>query len=282
MKRSSVRLMRLGICAALQMLSFALVAQAPSSVRENPLDLVTRAVKKEVAAVATDEDFWRYRLRKETVSGTQLREMIETKQGIVGRTLALNDRPLTTEERAQDDQRLAHLLADPEEQRKKQREQHDEEERVLRLIRALPNALLYEYDGTEKMNVRETVRLKFKPNPKFSPSDRESYVYKGTDGYLFIDAATERIVKLDATLVENVNLGWGGILGHINKGGHFLLEQTMLGQGKWKASTLILEATGKLLIFKTITLKQRQFASAYQPVPPTLDIAQAVELLKKQ
>ena len=245
-------------------------------------ELVKRAVQKEMSAVQNESDFWRYRLRKENASGTQIRDMVETKQGIVARTISINNRPLTSEERAQDDQRLARLVADVEEQHKKQREQAEEANRVLRLIRALPDALLYEHDGTEKISGRDTVRLKFTPNPKFSPTSRETYVYKGTNGFLWIDAASERIIKLDATLVNNVNIGWGGILGHINKGGHFILEQSMPAPEKWKLSTLVLEATGKLLIFKSISLRQRQFGTDYRPVPPTLDIAQAVAMLKKQ
>lgn len=255
---------------------------ADNNALANANELVRRAVQKEVSAVQSEADFWRYRLRKESVSGTQTREMVETKQGIVARTVAVNNRPLTPEERTGDDQRLQRLLADPEEQRKKQREQADEANRMLTLIRALPDALLFQYDGRDQLKGRDTVRLKFTPNPKFSPTSRETYVYKGSNGFLWIDGASERIVKLDATLVENVNIGWGGILGHINRGGHFVLEQSMLSEGKWKLSTLILEATGKLLVFKSISLKQRQFGTDYHPVPPTLNLAQAVELLKKQ
>ena len=269
------------------LLVFALVSISPlpktvaaDKTASDAHGLVRRAVQNEVSAVQSDSEFWRYRLRKETASGTQVKEMVETKNGIVARLVAVNDRPITTEQRAQDDQRLAKLIADPEEQRKKHREQADEANRVLSLIRALPDALLYEYDGNEKVNGRNTVRLKFTPNPKFSPTTRETYVYKGTSGFLWIDAGSERIVKLDATLSNNVNIGWGGILGHINKGGHFVLEQSMPRTGKWKLSTIVLEATGKLLIFKSVSLKQRQFGSDYRPVPPTLDIAQAVELLK--
>ena len=273
------------VLSALSLLSLASsFASAQSIARPNvpANELVKRAVQKEVSAVENDSDFWRYHLRKETASGSQIRDMVETKQGIVARTISINDQPLTSEQRAHDDQRLANLVANPEEQHKKQREQAEEANRVLALIRALPDALLFSYDGDEKMHGRNAVRLNFKPNPKFSPTSRETYVYKGTNGFLWIDDASERIVKLDATLVNNVNIGWGGILGHINKGGHFILEQSMPAPGKWKLSTLVLEATGKLLIFKSISLKQRQFGTDYRPVPPTLDIAQAVAILKKQ
>jgi len=157
--------------------------------------LVRRAVQKETSAVETDTDYWRYRLRKETASGSQVKDMVETKNGIVARLIAVNDQPLTVEQRTLDDQRLAKLIADPEEQRKKQREQVDEANRVLSLIRALPDALLYQYVGKENVNGRETIRLKFTPNPKFSPTTRETYVYKGAGGFLLIDAAAGHISR---------------------------------------------------------------------------------------
>jgi len=45
---------------------------------------------------------------------------------------------------------------------------------------------------------------------------------------------------------------------------------------------LIIEATGQAFIFKSITLKQRQFASDYRAVPPNLTVESAVNLLKRQ
>jgi len=277
--RSARRLASLAIFLT-SLAAFAQGGQAPQS-RQTANELVRRAVNKEVADMENPKDFWRYHLRKESASGSQTRDMVETKQGIVARTIAVNDQPLTPEQRAGDDARLAQLIADPQEQRKKQKEQNDETNRVLGLVRALPDALLYDFDGNEVVNGRNCTRLKFVPNPKFSPTTRETLVYKRTGGFLWVDTAAERFVRFDATLTDNVNIGWGGILGHINKGGHFVLGQTTVANGKWKLTTLILEATGKLLIFKNISLKQRQFGSDYKSVPPTLSIAEAVDLLKR-
>ena len=272
--------------ALLTLLPSFVEAQANQAADANmPSDsngLVRRAVRNELADMQSNKDFWRYRLRKETVSGVQEKDMIETRGGIVARTVSLNDKPLTPEQRAQDDDRLAKLVADPEEQRKKQREQAADTDRVSRLIGALPNAFIYTYDGTEKLKGQDAIRLKFTPNPKFNPPSVDTYVYRGTTGFIWIDAKAERLAKLDATLTRNVSFGWGGILGHVNKGGHFVLEQSLLDKGNWKLSTLVLEATGRVLIFKTINLKQRQFGSNYRPVSPDLSIAQAAELLKRE
>src|SRR5712671_4360568 len=120
-------------CVAIVLTTFAAFAQAgqgPQS-RQAANELVRRTVNKEVADMENPTDFWRYHLRKESASGSQIRDMVETKQGIVARTIAVNDQPLTPEQRAGDDARLAQLIADPQEQRKKQKEQNDETNRVL-------------------------------------------------------------------------------------------------------------------------------------------------------
>src|SRR5438045_2295206 len=138
--------LRLTAIAFSALLSLPAQAQGPPSVatfRRDPHELVYRAVQNELADMEGRPDFWRYRLRKETNSGTQVKDLVETKDGIVARTVSLNDQPLTPEQRAQDDDKLAKLASDPEEQRKKQREQMDEVSRVKKMIQALPDALLY-------------------------------------------------------------------------------------------------------------------------------------------
>src|SRR4051812_13696540 len=78
--------------------AFAQSAPAPQS-RQAAEALVRRTVNKEVADMQNPTDFWRYHLRKVTASGSQTRDMIETKEGIVARTIAVNDQPLTPEQR---------------------------------------------------------------------------------------------------------------------------------------------------------------------------------------
>ena len=79
----------------------------------------------------------------------------------------------------------------------------------------------------------------------------------------------------------DINIGWG-LLGHIEKGSKLLLEQRRLDQGKWRLTRLNLEGKGQILLFKSLTLKQRQSASDFRPVPDNLNIAAAVDLLRNQ
>ena len=271
---------RLGMLFFLLLASSLSADAPPQNPVPSPIELVKNAVFNEVHAAEQQHIFWTYRLSKETKSGKQSKQMIETHDGTVARLISLNDRELSPAERISDDQRLSKLAGSREEQLRILQDQKVELQRFLDLVRALPEALLYEYGSTESMNGRATVRLRFRPNPRFHLTTRETLIYRTTQGELLIDLADQRILRLDATLTDEVNVGWG-LLGHINKGGKLLLEQQRLAQGQWRINRLNIEATGQAFVFKSITLRQNQFASDFQPVPENLTIPIAVQILKK-
>jgi hypothetical protein len=79
----------------------AMVSLAPASVEqpsESPIELVRRTVQRELApgnggAKLIFED------RKETPHGSQTKLVVETRDGTVGMTIAMNGKPLTPEQR---------------------------------------------------------------------------------------------------------------------------------------------------------------------------------------
>jgi hypothetical protein len=264
--------MMVGIC----LLSPVARGQAP-----DPGQLVKDAVANEVRAAEHPTDFWMYRLSKESKSGVQVKDMVETKDGVVARLISVNGRNLTDVERTADDQRLENLARDPSEQSRKQADQQKEANRFLAMVRALPDALLYTYDGTEEIDGRKTTRLKFRPNPSFRTTTTETIVFRAAEGFLWIDDSEKRILKFDGLQTSDINIGWG-LLGHIEKGSKLLLEQRRLEQGKWRLTHLNLEGKGQILLFKSLTMKQRQSASDFRPVPENLTVSAAVDLLRKQ
>jgi hypothetical protein len=199
---------------------------------------------------------------------------------ILARTLTWNGRGLTADERVKEDSKLDLVVRDAEELSKKRADQEADRKRTLQLVRALPDALRYTYDGSQLIQGRDAIRLKFTPNPDFSPTSKETYGLKAAAGTLWIDKQQTQIIRMEAELMENVYIGWG-ILGHINKGGKLELEQSLLPGNAWRISKLNIEATGKAFFFKTIRIKQRQSGWDYKPVPNNLSVAQAVAALKQ-
>ncbi|HTK95968.1 MAG TPA: hypothetical protein VL382_10065 [Terriglobales bacterium] len=258
-------------------LAGAACAQAPAGGTAN--DLVRRVIKNEDHANAANERYM-YKLRSEKPERSVVKQMIETNDGVVARLIAVNDKPPTAEQRAADDRKLDKLVNDPDERRDRMQEQKKDEERGKMMVKALPDAFLYVYDGEETINGVRVTRLAFKPNPDFDPPSRETLVYRGMKGHLWVEPKAERLVRIEADLFEDVTFGWG-ILGHLDKGGHFAVEQSDIGDGRWETTRMHLDFTGRALLFKAIKIKETEVTSDFHKVPANLTLTQGVEMLRR-
>lgn len=243
-------------------------------------DLIRQSVANELAA-ANSGGHYMYRLRKQTPRGSQTQDMVETRDWLIGRLTLKDGRPLPSSQRQQEDKRLRRLLTDQARLEQFQKEQHHDEARVHRIMRALPDAFLYEYEGTNDSGGGELVRLTFRPNPAFQPPSRELRVLQGMEGTMLIDGKAKRLARVEAKLVRDVDFGWG-ILGRLHRGGSFLLEQQDVGSGRWAIATLALRFSGKLLLLKSINIDSVTKASDFRRMPDDLTLEQGLDLLLKQ
>jgi hypothetical protein len=261
----------------------AFSADQPS---ESPVELVRRTVQREIAPDNSNARAM-FLDRKETSRGSQAKLIVETREGMAGMLIAINDKPLTPEQRSAEEARLSELANNPEALKKKQKSEKEDAERETRIMKALPDAFLYEPDVTtvETQTIGKAgdqlVRLKFRPNPKYTPPSHVEQVLTGMQGDLLIDADQHRIAKIDGTLTKEVGFGWG-ILGHLDRGGHFLVEQAEVIPGDWEVTHMSLGFTGKELLFKSLNIRSDEVFSNFRPAPSNLSFAQGVELLKKQ
>ena len=246
----------------------------------NIQELVKKAVANEARA-SNDDVKLMYRVHKQSPKGTETREYVETKDGTAGMLLAENDKPLDPQRQQQELQRLQDIENNPAELMRKKRQQKEDSDRELRMVTTLPQAFTYEYVSTETRDGDEMVKLKFKPNPDFDPPNRELQVFTGMNGFLVIDATKERIAEINGTLFKEVNFGWG-ILGHLNRGGRFVVVQGGVAGGYWSTTHLELNFTGKALLFHTINIQSTEDSSEFQRVPQNLSYAEGIGLLKKK
>jgi len=252
-----------------------------------PGELVRAAVAKEVAAANNAAVKHLFRSRKQTPKGSQTRLYVETSSAMAGMLVAINDQPLTPQQQQGETNHLAWLIGNPDQLRKKQAREKEDAERTLRIVKALPDAFRYEYVGTESSGVglgaagAQLVRLKFTPNPGYSPPSHVEQVLAGMQGYLLIDSKSMRIARIDGTLFKDVSFGWG-IIGHLDKGGHFRVQQADVGDGSWDITEMSLSLTGKILLFKTLSMVSDEVFSDFRRVPDDLSFAQGVKLLKAE
>ena len=125
------------------------------------------------------------------------------------------------------------------------------------------------------------VQLRFHPNPHYRPPSRVEDVLTGMQGDLLLDAVHYRIASIDGTLFKEVGFGWG-ILGHLDRGGHFLVHQAEVSDNVWEISSMTLKFTGKILLVKSFSIESTEVFSGFRRVSADLTYAQALEMLKKE
>ncbi|MGD0509105.1 MAG: hypothetical protein ABSA27_14980 [Terriglobales bacterium] len=253
----------------------------------DPVELMRKAVQNEIKASYDDTAHFLFRGIKTTPKGSTTELYVETKEATAGLVIAYNGNPLTHEQRHQEEARVERFIHDPEELRKKREQERASAERTMRIVRAMPDAFLFEYAGEEQGSdgIGRTgdplVKLKFQPNPHYQPPSRVEEVLTGMQGYVLVDAVRYRIASIDGTLFKEVGFGWG-ILGHLDRGGRFVVQQQEVGDNLWEISSMTLSFTGKILLFKNLSIISTEIFTGFKRVPSDLTFAQALELLKKE
>ena len=281
--------MRFGLqfAACLLGLASSFAAAKETAPTPTPGELVRQAINNEVAANKNPGARFLCRNERKTAHLNQIKLLVETKDATAGMIIAHDGHPLSPEERQQEEARLSNYARNPDELNRKRKQEAEDTDRTMRILKALPDAFLYEADGTEKGTVNvgrpgdDLVRLKFRPNPSYDPPTRVEQVLTGMEGYVLVDAGEKRIAEINGTLQKDVGFGWG-ILGHLDRGGRFLVRQADVGGNAWEITHMELAMTGKILLFKKFSFQSSDTFDDFRPVPSDLTFAQGVELLKKE
>jgi hypothetical protein len=270
------------------LLAPATLSAQPATVSSyhDPSDLVRKAVENEVKA-SNDTARFMFKGTKTTPRGSETKFYVETKDVTAGLIVAYDGKPLTPERQRDEEARVERFIHSPEEMQKKREQERASTERTLRIMRALPDAFLYEYAGEEHGSDgigragASLVKLKFTPNPRYQPPTRVEEVLTGMQGYVLVDPVRYRLASIDGTLVKPVGFGWG-ILGHLDRGGRFIVQQKEVADNCWEISNMSLNFTGKIMLVKNLSVVSTEVFSGFKPVPPDLTFSQALDLLKKQ
>ncbi|MGO9318982.1 MAG: hypothetical protein ACLPXT_01130 [Terracidiphilus sp.] len=238
--------------------------------------LVARALATEERDAQDMSHPMRYRLRKSSPRLTTTKEIAETRDGDVARLVAIDDHPLSQADEQQEQARLDTLLSDPGRQRHRKQSEESDTGIVLKLLRMLPQAFLYEYEGVDASGKVE--KFRFHPNPAFSPPDIVTQALTAMVGELWIDASQERVTRLEGHLQQDTNYGLG-ILGKLDKGGWIVLEQADVGAGQWRIARFQIKMELRIL-FKTKDFDSVQEMTQYTPIADNLDYRQAIQMLR--
>ena len=244
-----------------------------------PRDLVRKAIDNQLKNTVRHE-YSTWKEKDVKPKGTTVKQMIETPEGVLGRIIESNGHPLSGDDLQKEDARVNRLL-DPDQMKQKAKEQKEDEERTVKMLKAIPDAFLFNYAGTMTAPNGDTIaKINFKPDPNFDPPSRECLVFEGMQGDMLVDVNQMQLAKIDGTLFRDVSIGWG-IIGRLDSGGRFVVEQQEVYKGHWDQTHMVLDFTGKALLFKTIKIKEDSTAWDFQPVEK-MDVQTALNFLKKE
>lgn len=263
-------------------LPFQLTAQTPLP---NAAALVRRAVDHRTEEEKSHH-FLRYELHKKDDRRDTTKQIIETKDGDVARLIAVEGKPLSPEANKAELARLDNLAEHPELQEKRRKEEDEDNKRVSDLMKLLPDAMLYKIEATEPCTTGECYRMSFTPKPDWHGPALESDLLRGVAGEVWVDTKQERLVRLDANFISDVNFGMG-ILARLYKGSTARLEQTdvgpELGSGHdWELTGLTLHISGKALLFKAIDVQTKEETSHFAQVPQGMTYRDAIKMLENE
>jgi hypothetical protein len=240
-------------------------------------EYVSQAIEHELAEQASDHARWRYHYHREDEKNNTDRDVIETSEGSLARTLLVWGHPLTADQRQKDLERMRKQVTDVEERARIAKRNKEDDEKVGKMLRAIPKALTFTYSGEEN----GLVKLAFVPNPHYEPPTMEQKIFRSLSGTLYIHRAQNRLAGVEGTLFEDVNFGWG-ILGRLYKGGTFKVMMQDLGDGHWEQGSEEVNMIGRAVLFKTITRKQKEVYTDYHRMPDSITMSQAFEILQKE
>jgi hypothetical protein len=238
-------------------------------------DLARRVITNELK-FQDDHTNWMYRLEKEQYGKKEVEEIIETKEGSLSRLLSINGQPLTAKQQKEEDQRLQDLLTSRSTKRKLQRALDAETLQGRRLFKMLPDAFVFNYAGGDG----NLVKLSFRPNPNFHPPSLEARVFHDMEGEMWVDCKQERLAAFNGHLTQDVKFGLG-LLGHLDKGGHFGVRQAEVVPGHWDMTNMSVEMRGKALLFKSIEVQKKEKRRDFQQVSDDLTLIQAADILDR-
>jgi hypothetical protein len=269
--------MHIPFSVVLVVLTGAAVAQSPSTQQRSPLDAVKNVIYNEMHPSGANNVHWKYRLEKTSGSRQETRTVVETQSGSLDRLMAVAGEPLTGAQETNEAKRILRFSHSPDEQRKAEEARRKDAEQCNTFLRMIPDAFVFEYAGQSA----NAIKLDFKPNPRFQPPSREGKVLQQMAGEMWVDARQQRLLSITGQLMNDVKFG-GGLLGHLEKGGQFIVKRAEIAPGDFELTELTVNMQGKALLFKSIAVQQKEIHSNFERMPDELTLADAASVLLRQ
>ena len=266
------------ICLFVVSLAGAAFSQTSPTMEQTPANELVRAtVSNELNVQAASESHWMYHVEQKEQGKALEKDVIQTAHGSIEKLASIDAHPLSSKQKAEETKRIQGLVKDVAEQQRIERFKEKESQQCEELFKLIPDAFIFIYAGA----TQGLVKLTYQSNPGFRPPTRMARVFQELTGEMWIDAKQHRLVRMRGQLIADVKFG-GGLLGYLQKGGHFDVEQREVSPGQWQLASLVVDMQGKALLLKAITVHQNERRTNFRKVPETLRLSDAAEMLTNQ
>lgn len=225
---------------------------------------------------------WAVRYRVHRVDGKEdsVRDLVETADGNVARTLEHNGQALAPEQQALEAQRLQRIAQSG----LKHHDSNGFDRYGTDLVNAMPTAMDYTWVPSQPQlpnSAGTQVVLDFQPRPGFKPASTAQSLLKGLSGRIWIDGQTHHLVRIEVTVLQDLDVAFG-LLARVYKGGRVVYEQLPVGDDHDVYTTIQVDVRLRELMVKTVPYHLALHTSDRRLLPavPTLQEGVAMLLAK--
>ena len=232
----SVRQMRRQFCT----LAFASVLASVLGLAQelSPTEIIQRSceVNQKDWDAAADYDYFQLE-RDGEKSKTNHVMMLEGSR--YSRLVAVDEKPLSPEDEAKEQQRYETEAAKRQRESVKEREErigqyNKERDQGRAMMGELTKALDFTLSGKQDLGSHGVYVFKGTPRADYHPPNKQAKALSGMQGTLWVDAVNFHWVKAEAEVVRPVWIG--GFVARVEPGTRFELEQVPVADGLWMPS----------------------------------------------
>ena len=249
-----------------------------------PRSVILETVDNELKLIDYDRVYLRYRVHIRDTKGDRIRDVLESKDGTVARVILRDDRPISPDEDAAEHQRLQEMLDSPDAFHKHIDKDREGKRLARNLIKELPDAMIFTYTpgqpqrGSKPSYAPAEHVVDFHPDPHWNPPNMTAQALTGVAGRCWIDPRTHFMTRMEVSVFQPVNFGWGA-LAKIFPGGKLDAEQVpVAGENRWVVDHFDEHVTVRALMVKTIKVDTILEAGDFTTVP-AMDYKQAIQTL---
>lgn len=229
----------------------------PAAAQDSPRQLAERVIANQRRDRRALYDYERVerriRYQDHTVISNKTYRVVPTGTGHLSLLLKNEDHPVSLDnyrKELRSWQDVLHHAIHPDDPREvhSKKVQHRRDKKRLELYDAIGRAFHFTWLGEKVVKGRTLVHLALNPDPSYQPTSHETEMLRHVHASVWVDEQAAQLVSGRAEITSAVTTG-AGIIGKIDRGGWYELEQERVAPGIWLPTRTEFSIHGRMLLF---------------------------------